>query len=498
MAGETKAATSEIAVVSALLGLASFLLYLVTLAPTIGWGDSADLALRIADSTDTMFLWGSRDYVLYRSAARFFQSIPYGDAGLRANLATAFFGGVSVGLVGFLTGYVGRSRLAAVGASLSLAVAHSFWFLAVTAEVYTFNAMLALACFAAMAVWYRSQQPMFLPVAAFFAGLTLSHHASGLVLLGTELPLFLLGWRLLTLRSFAIAVIAAAAAAALYWQRTWIQIAAHGLSLETIGLGAETNGFFDVAPLRESAKLAAYIAYNFAGPSVVLIFVGGLVAARKCQVEIIAPLVWAGLLAFAGVTSSIPDKFDIYVLVYPSLAILVGLGLAHVAETYSLGVKSVALLSASLVLAPIATYAIAASVSRPLGMDLVGARQAPYRDREWYFLWPPKNGDYGPRRYAEEALKAVEPGALIVTDYTLWRPMLFMQKVEHLREDVELSFVERQLGVGVDKYVAQEIERRPVYFATDDPPRYYQLDKIEKRFTLTKEGVVFRLGKKSE
>ena len=71
----------------AALGVAAFGRYVFTLAPTYGWGDSADLAMRMVTRDDGMFEGSSRDYVLYRAVAGIVQALPFGDAGYRANLA---------------------------------------------------------------------------------------------------------------------------------------------------------------------------------------------------------------------------------------------------------------------------------------------------------------------------------------------------------------------------------------------------------------------------
>jgi hypothetical protein len=47
MISENTACSKDLVLVSAAIGAATLVLYLGTLAPTFGWGDSADLAMRI-------------------------------------------------------------------------------------------------------------------------------------------------------------------------------------------------------------------------------------------------------------------------------------------------------------------------------------------------------------------------------------------------------------------------------------------------------------------
>ena len=126
----------------------ALLLYVMTLAPTIGWGDSADLALRMKADVEGIYYGRSRSYLLYRLVGQFFQAIPIGDIGWRTNFMAAFFGAASVALIYLISLRLALGKCAALAAAISLAVGHSFWFMSVTAEVYTFNIFILL-----MALW---------------------------------------------------------------------------------------------------------------------------------------------------------------------------------------------------------------------------------------------------------------------------------------------------------------------------------------------------------
>jgi len=97
---------------------------------------------------------------------------------------------------------------------------------------------------------------------------------------------------------------------------------------------------------------------------------------------------------------------------------------------------------------PILVYGSCVLVSHALGMDVTGARTVPYRDNALYFLWPPKNGDYGPRMYAERALDSASRDSVILADYTLWRPLRYKQIIEGDRKDLEIVLVENIIENG--------------------------------------------------
>ena len=74
----------------------------------------------MSSANDAEFVGTTRDYALFRAVAFPFQLIPVRDAGTRANLATGFFGAVSVGLVALMAGLATGSRVSAVGAGAAL------------------------------------------------------------------------------------------------------------------------------------------------------------------------------------------------------------------------------------------------------------------------------------------------------------------------------------------------------------------------------------------
>lgn len=468
----------------------AFALYCFTLMPSFGWGDSADLAMRMVDSSDLTFRGTHRDYVLYRAIGSVFQALPVGDAGMRANLMSAFFGAVTVGLVAFLSGLLAQRPLAAAAAGITLAVSHTFWLMAVMTEVYTFNATLILACYVCVALWWQHQRPALLIAAAFFAGLALNHHATGLVLAATIAPLLLMRIRRVPLGGLALAALVFVAASYPYWQIALYHWRAGWTLLSAMNLDAPSNTFFTSSPLRELLKFGAYSTYNFLGLGVVLAAIGLVQLWRRRLFAMLPPMLWLALVVYVGVTSSIPDKFNIYVLIYPVLAIVAGIGATHISPRF----MRASLILALLALVPPLGYVASIHTARALGVDLVAARTLPYRDNDWYFMWPGKRGDDGPRRYSEEAFAALDKNAVVIADYSLWRPLLFLQTAEHQRRDVTLLWSEPLAWKGP---IAKAVEAipctKPVYLATDTPAEYYQLWELKKRYGFVRKGLVLQL-----
>lgn len=487
----------KLAITSIFIGVFAFVLYLVTLAPTFGWGDSADLAMRMVSHSDTTFAVGSRNYQIYFWIGSLFQLLPTGDAGTRANIMSVFFGAVTTGVVAFLTGYLTRNFVAGLAAGISLMVAHTFWFMSVTAEVYTFNTTLIFGCYTLIAAWWRTHHIRYLMIATIVAGIALSHHATGLILAATIFPLIAMRIKSLRLLHIAMLVCIFFVSSSLYLQRTAFLLSLDIPFLYAVGLATPTNLFFDASPVRESIKLTAYAGYNFLGFGFPLAAGGMVIAWQKRMWEMLPPILWLLLIIYAGITSSIPDKFNIYVLAYPVLAIGIGIAVATAKDTFLHTKKRLVLLLLLLGLTPPLGYIATIYTTQLLGVDLVKARIVPYRDNAWYFMWPSKRGDMGARQYATEALAAVEKNTLLIADYTLWRPLYFMQAVENMRPDVNLVWVENlRWRSSVLDYIKTIDCKQSVYLATNTPPEYYQLKDILTQHSLKQVGVVFKVERK--
>ena len=471
----------------------ALVLYGFTLAPTFGWGDSADLALRMATNRDHTFTGGGRDYPLYRWVGSLFQLLPFGDVGTRANAMTAFFGAVTVGLVAYISGMLARSAYAAWAAGIALAVSHTFWLMSVIAEVYTFNAALIFAAYALTMRWWQTTNKWYLLGVVVFVGLALHHHATGLVVAATIAVLGIARIRQLSVGFVALLALVFIGVSFHYWQLAYVHFMAGYPLMKSVGLQDPANVNFIVSPLHELAKFIAYATYNFLSPALPLAVWGLLIVWRKRMAEMLPLILWMLMLVVAGITSSIPDKFNIYVLVYPVLAIAVGIGAAQAHARFP---KLAMALLLSLAVLPPLGYVAAVKVSERLGLDLVGARVMPYRDNNTYFMLPWKRGDTGPRRYAEEALNAADHDAVLIADYSLWRPLYLLQAVEVVRPDVKLVWAEPLMWYGtMQQYIEGIPCQQPVYLATDTPAEYYQLDALRKQYTITPAGVIFQVAR---
>lgn len=467
------------------------LIYLASLAPTFSWGDSADLPLRIfgdpaADTSGTV-----RDYFLYRLVGQAFLLIPFGDVAYRINLMSATFGllGVTV-LYALILRRTGRADAAAV-AALALACSHTWWWMSAVSEVYTFAGALMLVSFWLWLEWLLRRDRRWLIAAALASGVTASAHGAGALLLVPLAVLLIHQRRELAFSDWLLIVVAGGVGASpliVTFGEAWNR---GGLLALRQTLDASNPNALGLS-VRSLLRALALTFYQYPVVSFVLAAIGMTRAVR-------AGTVWdrfaAGSLALLvtwATLSRIPDVFNAYAIPFALLAVFVGLGAAPLLERLERSRRRAWLVAAVVVL-PVALYSATAMAGERLGIDLTGARTIPGRNNNWYFLFPPKSYDEAPREFAERALDAAEPGALILADYTLWRPLRFLQQVEHRRPDLRVLIIDPYLGDPSLERLVLDDRQRAVYLAAIDPPAYYDVARLGGRFTFEPEGPLFKL-----
>ena len=117
--------------------LVSLKFYMFTLAPTVMWGDSADLALKVFDFTLDPAADG---HPLFVVLGRIFDALFPWELAVNLNFMSAFFAALAVVFVFLSLREFTRGSLPALAGAVALTVSHSFWSYAVITEVYTLNA----------------------------------------------------------------------------------------------------------------------------------------------------------------------------------------------------------------------------------------------------------------------------------------------------------------------------------------------------------------------
>ncbi len=170
-----------------LVFILSFLVYAVTLCPTISSGDSAELIT----AAYTLGVPHAPGYPLYCLFGKLFSFIPLGGIALRVNLMSAFFAALSVTVIYFIIILLIKALnpevtlinrfLPALVASLAFAYGETFWSQAVVAEVYTVFVFFIALSFYILLRWTRESEKIgLLYWFSFFYGLAVTCHQLGL------------------------------------------------------------------------------------------------------------------------------------------------------------------------------------------------------------------------------------------------------------------------------------------------------------------------------
>ncbi len=156
-----------------------FLLYVLTLAPTIYNLDSAELTTAAA----TGGIVRSTGYPLYLLIGRLWSRIPIGDIGYRMNLFSAVCGALTVALAERILRRLRIGPWATAGALGLLACSTYFWALSLIAEVYTMHTALMAGLLLSLLRWGDDPRPRRLALVGLVLGLSLSHHAATVLLI---------------------------------------------------------------------------------------------------------------------------------------------------------------------------------------------------------------------------------------------------------------------------------------------------------------------------
>lgn len=175
--------TKRDALISALMFVIAFALYIRTLAPSVVF--IFDDTLEMQYVVPRLGILHPTGYPLYTLLGKLFTIlVPLNDVAFRLNLFSAFCAALAVAFVYLVARQLTQHRLAAMLAALTFAVGDTLWAQAVAAEVYAFQ-MLLVASILYLTLHYGSSfdsaQDKLLThhalfILAFTMGLALTHH----------------------------------------------------------------------------------------------------------------------------------------------------------------------------------------------------------------------------------------------------------------------------------------------------------------------------------
>ncbi len=483
------------------LALLALILYILTLAPGVQWGDAGKFQ-RMAWQREVRFdeaghpIWVLLVHPLARWSGL--------DPARAANLSSALLSALALVPAFRLARAIGAGRRAAGLCCLALAVSHTWWLHAVVAEVYALNSLVSLlllrACLAVSDGWGRPPSSGALWRLGAAAGVFGGNHPA--------LLLWLPGLAVLVATSVRAgrasrgAALAAAAGLAIGLapfvaaRAAWTRVESTWTVTSRLLAGL-------VAPFQEPRlylEIGGYLLYQFPLPLVPLAAAAGafrLWRRRRSLATALACVSLANLLFVLA--HDVKDRFAFCLPVYLLIAVTAAPGLEAIDGL--LGPMSVrarrALWAAAWALAvglpPLAYHQAPALLAPRLAEGPGLLRGLPHRDAAGWYLRPGKRGDAGARRFAEESLAHLPAGSVLIADHTPAAPIEFLIAVEGRRPDVTVFWVPPAGQLA--NALRATAEGRPVFIAATDS--YYAVEDLMGSFHIEPAGPIHRLVPRS-
>lgn len=465
-----------------LVTLFTLMLYLLTLAPTVLWGDDAELQ-RLAILRDSGS--GVRSYWLWGSIAHLFTKLPFGDLAWRVNLSSAVFAALTIGVLFVIAFKIFRYPVGIAGAtSIVLAISHTFWLHAVRAEVYTLFAFLLMGIIAFLLAWHKnpSRWPL-LTVSLLLIGVTLWAHLLIITLIPAVLALVIGAKKTDAKRIYLIAFVSLVLGLLPYW-------IANQSGESRVNLASILSGFFEIGA-RDLALWLGFLGYQF------LLFtpLGVLGLMNLWQTNRVLLIVLAtaflGNVIFA-LSFHVPDQYVFYLPSYLIFVLWIGMGLASVYKRFAAKHQRLLVtLFAIAVLSQIGIYRVTPIVLNQLDLNPLSVRTLPHRDNNLFFLYPPKNGYYGARLFGETVMDSLPNNAAVLADWLPLQTLTYFQEVENMRRDVLLA--DTYVPQGQITWLLEQSQTRPVFMADDES--YYDIQEIAQKFEIKPFGPIFILDR---
>ena len=151
----------------------AYLVYLLTLYPTVGTEDSGELIVSAAK----LDIAHPSGYPLHTLLGHLFTwLIPFGNIGWRVNVMSAVLGALAVTILYLLIKRLTKNDLIALAVSLFFAFSDIFWSQSIRAEVYTLNSAILAAIAYLLLIWDQTRENKYLYLTALAFGLGISNH----------------------------------------------------------------------------------------------------------------------------------------------------------------------------------------------------------------------------------------------------------------------------------------------------------------------------------
>ena len=435
-------------------------LYILTLAPSVLPGDSGEFQFVVP----TLGIPHPTGYPLYLALGKLFSLLPIGSVAYRLNLFSAVAAAGAVWAVYRCGRALGLGRPASLAGAALLMVSETFWSQATIAEKYALHAFWVAVTLWLGLQWHARRTPQWLSAWALCYGLGLAHHRTMVLLAPAHL--ILIGWTdrslwrwrpALRLASLILAPLLLYLLLPLFssWNPPYAYVRVNSLAafLDLVLARTYQSGIFrgSWAALPGRALEFVRLLLRQFGPLGLGLGIAGW-AAMLWRRRTVAWVLLAGMSAqvLFALNYYVPNTFVYYVPAYVWLAVCA----AFAVETATSVVAATAPARTSPHLALAWTLLVAA-----LPLYLCTTRWRGMDQRRSYA------GLAFDHTYGQMAMRSVEPGALLVSDWLPATVLWYTQYVEGLAPTAQVAAVDslewQWKGLVQDALSAD----RPVYLA---------------------------------
>jgi hypothetical protein len=498
-----------------LLFIASFVLYVRTLAPSLLYGDSAEFQT----IAYTLGIGHPTGYPIYVLLAKLFTLIPIGEMAYRVNLFSAFCAALTITLLYLIIRKLGATYAAALYGSLTLALTPLFWKHASIAEIYALSAAcLALILFSAFQ-WKATNNSRWIFLTGLFGGLSLGIHTT-ITLSGIALLLYLVlstrqraDWLEASLGALVgIGIFLASflfldfrnSPAGYYNTAIYPSLSVWGMTqadfdspferLAFLYFPPQFKGqFFSVSSAEVKSRLTDFVKESSQNLWLALLGFISLLVPRKdssarWREAILLIVAFVIFLTFA-LTYNVFDFYVYYIPAFIILTIFIGIGVSAVVEVFRLIPKLPRFVPVvlSILILIVVFYPSIGSIT------LHWKERIPPGLEDWesyYYRFPEQ------RRFEAEAIvNDIEDNAIVFTDWDRAYGFYYVARVLQGRTEMDFHETYPQEGVtqltdSAIEYIEANINARPIYFSE-------RPSQLMTKYKITRAGSgLFRIERK--
>lgn len=518
-----------------LLFLAALAFYLFTLQPSLAWGDGIRLQREVITAESFILAeivgvefapdpfpfarlgvaaWDHPLYVMLGHTL--VRLLPAVYNLWLVNLLSALFGAGAITLLFLLCARHTRSHSASLLAALALAVSHTFWWHAVTPEVYTLFAFLLLLALYWFDTYEQNGRFPYLFASALALGLGIANHLLAVLAIPALILYLLLARK--SRRDFPLEP------SQLFWLAAafllglspylvqFLRLLRSFTLPELLGTAVGTTflqGSITHSPLLLAQSFASYLIflfYQFLPLGILLGLYGWWAGRRAC------PALWNKAAAFYlvylafGLIYRVSDQFAFFLGAHLFWAVAIAIGIAQLQAAVWPDRRRLltAVLALPVLVMPL-FYETAPDLLRAVGIneEVFGVPQvgSGVRDGLAYYINPNKRGDVDAYAFGVQTLTSLPPQAVVLaewyTDTDEYFVLRYFTTVDGLRPDVKLVTWTTEDPFNFDsglalQLVAAELPHHPVYLASLSAA-FYDAPTLLAEYCIVMEHNLYRV-----